>query len=487
MKARTSGVLLPIPCLPSRFGIGDLGPIAYKFADILAEAKQHVWQILPLNPTFSENGHSPYESTSAFAFNPLLISPEFMIRDGFLEKKDLKSIPKFQKDSIDYKSVLQIKTKLLNKAFEVFRQNGPDHDFRRFCTQNAWWLKDFALFEVFKKHFDKKSWNQWPRKIRDRVPDELDKISAKLSDEIDYIKFLQYLFFSQWMQLKTYCNKINVHIFGDIPIYVPYDSADTWSNPELFKLDKKNKPLMVSGVPPDYYTETGQLWGHPVYRWEMHKKRRYDWWINRIAYNLKLFDYIRIDHFLGLVSYWEVPADEKTAVNGKWREAPAEDLFDEIMRRFPSLPVIAEDLGDNITADVREIMNKYDFPGMKLLVFGFMNDQPDNPHSPHKIVQNSVVYTGTHDTNTVKGWFEEEVNKTDKELLFRYLGRRYTSAQISWELIRLCIVFSCLYGNHPYSGYFISGFKSQIQSAGKRKGKLDMAAFKTANEFRTYG
>jgi 4-alpha-glucanotransferase len=439
MNVRTSGILLPISCLPSRFGIGDLGPRAYGFVDFLCEAKQHVWQILPLNPTRFEYGHSPYQSPSAFAFNPLLISPELMVDDGFLDKKDLKSVPKFPKNRIDYQKAHRFKEKLFDRAFERFQTESAHQELLRFCAQNAPWLEDFSRFTAFKAYFGGKIWNQWPLKIRNRTSLASKTLAAELKDAIARTKFLQFIFFTQWTRLKTCCNRRGIHIFGDIPIYVPYDSADTWADPTLFKLDNKKRPSALSGVPPDYFSDTGQLWGHPVYRWQEHQSRRYDWWIRRIAHNLDLFDYIRIDHFRGLVAYWEVPAHEKTAVNGKWVEVPAEDFFDEMLRHFACLPVIAEDLG-YITADVREIMHRYEFPGMRLLVFGFMNHPANNPNAPHNIPKNCAVYTGTHDTNTIRGWFEEETTEADKQQLFRYLGRPLPADELPREIIRLAMM-----------------------------------------------
>lgn len=439
MNVRTSGVLLPVFSLPSRFGIGDVGPRACAFADMLQDAGQHVWQILPVNPTVSDHGDSPYHSPSAFAFNPLLISPEWLVEDGFLEEKDLEDVPKLPEAGIDYRAVRQIKKGLFDKALEGFRRRGPDAAFVRFCDQNAGWLDDFARFAAFGRYFSGSPWNRWPQEIRDRAPEALQALSSRLAREIADIRFLQSLFHVQWTRLKAYCNSRKIHMFGDIPIYVPFDSADVWAHPDLFKLDEDKNPVAVSGVPPDYFSDTGQLWGHPVYRWEVHQKRRYDWWMERIAHNLRLFDYIRIDHFRGLVACWEVPADARTAITGTWTPVPAEDFFDEMLRRFPCLPVIAEDLG-YITADVREILHRYGIAGMKVLIFGLMGMLSKNPNAPHNVAQNSVVYTGTHDTNTVRGWIEEEAAEADKIQLFRYLGHRYSPDEVPWALIRMALM-----------------------------------------------
>lgn len=469
MNIRASGTLLPIFSLPSPLGIGDIGPRAYRFADMLADAKQHVWQILPLNPTLSAHGDSPYHSPSAFAFNPLLISPEWMADDGFIEKKDLKVAGGFPESRIDYRAARQVKGGLFDKALEGFRHSSPDAEFVRFCDQNAGWIDDFALFSALRGHFKGNAWNRWPPKIRDRDPETMHALTAKLRHDILDIKFLQFLFFTQWRRLKNYCNEKRIHIFGDIPIYVPHDSADVWAHPDLFKLDQDKKSARISGVPPDYFSDTGQLWGHPVYRWEVHRERRYDWWTRRIAHNLTLFDYIRIDHFRGLVAYWEVPADEKTAVNGKWVPVPTKDFIDEMLRTFPCLPIIAEDLG-YITADVREIMNTYRFPGMRLLVFGFADAFPGNPNAPHNIPQNSVVYTGTHDTNTVRGWFQEEATRADKRMLFRYLGRRVSSDKLSRELIRLAMMSAARLSIIPVQDILALGAEARINRPGRKSG-----------------
>ncbi|RJQ63318.1 MAG: 4-alpha-glucanotransferase [Desulfobacteraceae bacterium] len=439
MRVRSSGIFLPVFCLPSRFGIGDLGPEAYRFVDFLHESKQHVWQVLPINPTQSAFGHSPYHNPSAFAFNPLLISPESMVEKGLLEQKDLGGPPSFPADRVDYSSAAQYKENLFDLAYARFRQGRPDPEYTHFCTRNADWLQDFALFTALGERFNGQSWSRWPEDIRNRNPRALIDCAQELSEKISRIQFLQYIFYSQWVSLKRYCRAKGVHVFGDIPIYIPYDSADTWAHPDFFELDEARNPYVVSGVPPDYFSETGQLWGHPLYRWETHRKRRYDWWARRIEHNLDLFDYIRIDHFRGLVAYWEVPVHEKTAVNGRWMEVPVVDFFDEMQRRFACLPIVAEDLG-YITADVREIMNRYQFPGMRLLVFGFAGDPVHNPNAPHNIQPNCVVYTGTHDTNTVRGWFEKETTEADRQKIFGYLGRTLPADAIAQELVRLAMM-----------------------------------------------
>jgi 4-alpha-glucanotransferase len=437
MRCRGSGILLHITSLPSPFGIGDLGPGAYKFIDFLVETKQCYWQILPLNPTSSVLGNSPYNSPSAFAGNPLLISPELLIDRGFISDSDLNPKYSFNDERVDYENVSNYKEGILRIAFEK-NKNGlsTDSRFQRFCNVNSYWLEDYALFVSLKESFNNVVWTEWPEEIRDRTEGSLRDHKERLENRISMAKFYQYLFFDQWSSLKEYCNARKISIIGDVPIYVTFDSSDVWTNPEVFKLDEQRRPRFVAGVPPDYFSETGQLWGNPVYNWEYLRQTRYSWWIKRLQHNLTLTDIIRLDHFRGLVSYWEVSAGEETAVNGRWVDVPAGDFFKALLKRFPNLPVIAEDLGI-ITPDVREVMNCFGFPGMKLLIFAFGDDFPNGAYLPHNYSRNCVVYTGTHDNNTVKGWFRSEASPPDKKRLFSYIGRELEEENINWELIRL--------------------------------------------------
>jgi 4-alpha-glucanotransferase len=394
--------------------------------------------MLPLNPTELYHGNSPYHSTSAFACNPLFISPELLVKDGLITEADLESAPEFPKDRVDYPSVVAYKEKLFEGAYERFKRKEEVHEYEQFCMQNTEWLDDFALFVALRSRFQGKAWSEWPQEIRDREPDALESAKRELYGRLDRTRFLQYIFFRQWISLKKYCNERGVQILGDIPIYVNYDSADLWTHPELFKLDHDKRPYAVAGVPPDYFSETGQLWGNPIYRWDVLKERGYDWWIQRMKQNFKFFDLVRIDHFRGFVAYWEVPANEKTAKNGKWVEAPAEDFFKVLLEKFPAAPLIAEDLGV-ITPEVREIMQRFEFPGMKVLLFAFGEDLPTNPYAPHNVVQNCLIYTGTHDNNTARGWFENEATPEEKKKLFLYLGREITGGEVHGELIRLAM------------------------------------------------
>lgn len=436
MITRGSGILLHVTSLPSHFGIGDMGPGAYKFVDFLVQAKQSFWQILPLNMTNPDH-HSPYTSPSAFACNTLLISPELLVKDGLLAESDLGS-PEFPRERVDYRAVQAYKEALLRKAFSAFRLK-RDYQYELFLEESRQWLDDFALFRAVKSSFDQRVWSDWPYEIRDRHPEALASMVQPLQEQMEYEKFGQFIFHKQWSALTDYCRKKGIQVIGDIPIYVDYDSADVWRNPQYFKLDDQKKPYAVAGVPPDYFSETGQLWGVPIYRWDTLEQDGFGWWIQRLEHNLNLCDFLRIDHFRGLVGYWEVPAYEQTAINGKWLEAPAARFFKAILKKFPRIPLVAEDLGI-ITPDVREIMHDFDFPGMKVLLFSFGDDIATNPYTIHNLEKNCVAYTGTHDTNTARGWFETEATPGHKERLRQYLGRDVTVDELHWELIRLVMM-----------------------------------------------
>ncbi|BBL68280.1 4-alpha-glucanotransferase [Methanoculleus chikugoensis] len=439
MNRRGSGVLLHITSLPSVYGIGDLGPAAYRFVDLLAGAGQRYWQILPLNPTCPEFANSPYQGTSAFAGNTWLISPEQMVADGLLAPEDIADPPGFPEDRVDYRAVLDYKNGLYDKAFERFKQQGCDFRYEDFAAGNTSWLNDYAIFVALKGEFPGKAWSDWPTGIRDRREEALRKRGTELADRILREKFLQYVFDRQWQALKVHCRARHLQIIGDVPIYVTYDSVDLWANPGLFKLDEQKKPTAVSGVPPDAFSETGQLWGNPVYNWDAHREQGFAWWESRIDRTLALVDRLRLDHFRGFVQYWEVPAGDETARNGRWVDAPGRDLFTLLARSRPCLPIIAEDLG-YITPDVHEMMAYFGFPGMKILIFGFSGDVAQNPHAPHNFAKGYVAYTGTHDNNTVRGWFEHETSEEQKNLLFRYIGGSVSGDQVHRILIRLAML-----------------------------------------------
>jgi 4-alpha-glucanotransferase len=439
MNRRSSGILLHLTSLPGPFGIGDMGPWAYRFVHFLAEAGQSFWQILPLTPTDKDHDHSPYHSQSAFAGNPLLISPEKLVDDGLLDDADIAPAPDSPGGRVDFSAVVAHKERRLQRAYERFRSRSIDDEFDRFCRHHAWWLDDYVLFSALKSHYHEDPWNKWPTEIRDRDPHALLTVQGELGARLQELKFRQYIFYKQWSDLRRYCRQRHIQIIGDLPIYLPYDSADVWVHPELFKLDGDKQPRVVSGVPPDYFSETGQLWGHPVYNWDALQKSDYDWWIRRLGHQLDLFDVVRIDHFRGLVAYWEVPASEKTAVNGKWVPVPVDDFLNRLMKHFACLPIIAEDLGI-ITPDVREIMYRYRLPGMRVLLFAFGEDFPAGAFLPHNHVKHCFIYTGTHDNNTVRGWFETEADGQVKKRLFRYIGRDIPPAELPWEMIRLAMM-----------------------------------------------
>lgn len=434
---RGSGILIHVTSLPSRFGIGDFGPAAYRFADFLARARQKYWQILPLAPTTPLQGESPYSSFSSFALNPLMLSLEMLVEEGLLSQDDLESGMHFSQETVEFGRVREYKEFLLEKAYANFKDKRTD-EFNGFVLVNSHWLENFALFVAAKAYFGGIAWNQWDPKIKERRPEALDALRNELWDQIEKQKFTQYLLYKQWHKLKHYCNSRGIRIVGDLPIYVSHDSADVWSNPEIFKLDSQGNPVFVAGVPPDYFSSTGQLWGNPVYDWDACHSTGFAWWLRRIGHETSLYDVIRIDHFRGLVAYWEVPAGESTAVNGHWVKVPAYEFFDTILGNYPGLKIIAEDLGV-ITDDVRDLMRHYNFPGMKVLLFAFGEENPDHPYLPHTYEPNCVVYTGTHDNNTARGWFEEEASEEAKARLKRYIGHDITAENVSYELIKLAM------------------------------------------------
>jgi 4-alpha-glucanotransferase len=441
MIARRNGILLHITSLPSPHGIGDLGPEAYRFVDFLDEAGQSLWQVLPLNPTSTAYGNSPYSSFSAFAGNPLFISLDGLVKEGFLDAAEIKSVPQFSAERIDYEAATAYKMHCLERAAAGSKgmELTKDPELRSFCGANAWWLDAYTLFVALKEHFSGAPWYEWPRELRDREEGAVAEMKEMLEEKIFKEIFFQYTFFRQWNELKDYCNRKSIQVMGDVPIYVNLDSADVWCTPSIFKLDGDKRPVFVAGVPPDYFSPTGQRWGNPVYDWDALRNTRYEWWVRRFEHTLRLFDVVRIDHFRGFAGYWEIPASEETAVRGKWVEAPARSFFNTLLRQFPILPIVAEDLGV-ITADVREVMQLFQFPGMKVLQFAFYGDVAENPYAPHNHVNHCVVYTGTHDNNTTKGWFRKELSGPDKAQLMEYLGRSVEEDDIHWQIIRVAMM-----------------------------------------------
>ncbi|MEN8098769.1 MAG: 4-alpha-glucanotransferase, partial [Chloroflexota bacterium] len=388
---RSSGILLHPTSLPSRYGIGDLGDRAYRFIDFLAQAGQRLWQILPLGPT--GYGDSPYQCFSASAGNPLLVSPDQLVADGYLDQSDLDDVPDFPVEYVDYGWVIQYKEQLLDKAFNRFEVNATDGQksaFDSFCQERGEWLQDFALFMALKRHHmhhEGGVWNKWPSDIAFREPGAIEDWTEKLGREVESVKFAQFLFYTQWFALKRYANERDIKIVGDVPIFVAYDSADVWANRDLFFLDEAGDPTFVAGVPPDYFSETGQRWGNPLYRWKTLAARGYDWWVNRLRSNFELVDILRIDHFRGFQAYWAIPFSEPTAVVGKWAKGPGASFFRAMRDELGELPIIAEDLGV-ITSDVIALRKKFHFPGMKILQFAF-GGECNNNFLPHSFEPNS--------------------------------------------------------------------------------------------------
>ena len=433
---RGSGILLHITSLPSAEWVGTLGPGAYRFVDFLADAGQRYWQVLPLTPPSPGECNSPYSCASAFAGNSLLISAEMLASDGYLNREEISGVKVGRPDRVDYEKAYQFKNEIFNSAYNSFKSRGNNEDYDRFLAESSYWIDDYSLYVSLKNHFGPISWADWPPEIRDRNPESLVKYADLMKDGISREKFTQYIFKRQWLDLKKYCNERGILIVGDLPIYLSGQSADIWAHPEIFKLDESKRARFVAGVPPDYFSKTGQLWGNPVYDWTKLRETGYKWWLNRVKHNLMLFDILRIDHFRGLVAYWEIPAGERTAIKGCWAEGPGIDYFEKLREKYPKLPIIAEDLGI-ITPDVEDLINKLELPGMKVLLFAFGNGFPHNPYAPHNHQKNSVVYTGTHDNNTVRGWFEKEATTADKESLANYLGYKLNPDTASKAFVRM--------------------------------------------------
>jgi len=428
---RSSGILLHPTSLPSRFGIGDLGASAYKFIDFLEQSGQKLWQVLPLGPT--GYGNSPYMCFSAIAGNPLLISPDLLLAQELLTESDFSALPNFSSDLTDFERVIPYKHEIFKLAHSRFIESS---EYKEFCETQSLWLDNYALFMAILETYNGEPWTTWDGAIAQREPEALRQQTETLKAQIDFHKFLQFQFCSQWAKLRSYANQKEVLIIGDIPIYVAHNSADVWANPHIFELDPDTfEPALMAGVPPDYFSETGQLWGNPVYNWKALQKEDFSWWIGRFKSMLQYVDIIRIDHFRGFEAFWEVEAGEKTAMNGKWKLAPGHELFATLKRALGNLPILAEDLGV-ITLEVEALRDEFKFPGMRILLFAFGGDS-DNSYLPHHYVKNSLVYTGTHDNDTAVGWWER-ASEEEKELLVKYAGIDEVK-DVHWLLIRMAL------------------------------------------------
>jgi len=417
---RASGVLLHPTSLPGPFGSGDFGPDAYKFVDWLASAGQTYWQVLPLGAIGP--GNSPYMSSSAFAGSILMIDLAELATQDWLSQKELIPHPEFHSDRVDFALLQPFRMSVLRRAAMHFFAR-PDDKMRpayeEFCAAEGEWLHDYALFMTIAERANWCDWNHWPSDLVHRKPQALLHVEKTSADEIGFWKFCQWCFARQWLKLKHYANQRGIRIIGDVPIFVAYQSADVWAHQELFELDENGRPSVVAGVPPDYFSETGQLWGNPLYRWDAHEQTGYAWWIARLRHALQLADLVRIDHFRGFAAYWEVPVDALNAINGKWMPGPGEKLFEAFAKAFPQMPIIAEDLG-LITPDVVELREKFNLPGMRILQFAFGEDEI-NHFLPHNYVENTVAYTGTHDNDTTIGWWKT-VSDHERDFARRYLG-----------------------------------------------------------------
>ena len=430
---RSSGILLHITSLPGRFGVGSLGREAYSFIDWLIVAKQSLWQILPLGHT--GYGDSPYQCYSAFAGNPVLIDIDLLIEQGWLSEDDVPDFLPFNDSEVEFGRVNELKWKLVKLAASRFAEHASlaqKASFERFKEANCAWLDDYSFYAAVKHSFDEKPWWEWDYNIRMREHNAVFEYKNRLESQIEMFSILQYFFFSQWYDLKAYANKNGIKIVGDIPLYIAHDSSDAWCRPEIFMFDENRNPSKVAGVPPDYFSETGQLWGNPLYNWDYLKQTGFKWWIDRVKANFNLFDVLRIDHFRGLAAFWAIPFGEPTAVNGVWLSAPGKELLDAIKAEMGAIPLIAEDLGV-ITPDVEELRDSNMLPGMKILQFAFDSNEGNN-FLPHLYPHNSVVYTGTHDNDTVIGWFEA-ASENDKRFVQEYFNADVND--ISWSMIKL--------------------------------------------------
>lgn len=431
---RLSGILLHITSLPSYGGVGDFGPAAYGFVDFLAAAKQRLWQVLPLSPT--GYGSSPYSALSAFAGNPLLISVELLAKEGWLSWDRIQGLPGHE-GAVEYGEVFRLKLPLIEEAAASFLERATPEQrapFQKFCNDNISWLPDYAMFNVLRREFGYASWNEWPAEYAQRNHDALSGLLNQRGRELAIEQAIQFFFDQQWCALRSHCSDRDIRVLGDVAIFVNYDSADVWTHPEIFELDEERKPIRVSGVPPDYFSATGQRWGNPLYKWGLLQERGFDWWVARIRRALALYDSVRLDHFRGFEAYWSIAAEEQTAINGQWVKAPGYELFQRLRDGFGELPFIAEDLG-LITPEVDALREHFGMPGMRILQFGFA-DRGGRLYLPHRFVPNTVAYTGTHDNNTTLGWWQEDATAVERANAQTYLQTVNHDGEIVWAMIK---------------------------------------------------
>lgn len=463
---RSAGVLLHPTALPGRYGIGDLGEYAYRFVDWLAEAGQSIWQILPLGPT--SYGDSPYQTLSTFAGNANLISLDALTGEGWLNPEDLDDVPNFPAHRVDYGWIIPWHDQKLTLANDRFVARGTPEQkyaYKQWCAENAHWLDDFALFVALKDAHGGRPWVEWPEGESLRDPAALDKARRTHAKRISDHRFRQWVFYRQWHTIRDYAHAKGVRLFGDIPIFVAHDSSDVWANRDQFSLDAKGNPTVIAGVPPDYFSATGQRWGNPLYRWDVMKAHGYDWWIRRIQAVLNVVDLVRIDHFRGFEAYWEIPASEPTAVRGEWKPGPGFDLFSVIQGALGDLPIVAEDLGV-ITPEVEALRDTYNLPGMKVLQFAW--SEPKNPFLPHNHGMNSIVYTGTHDNNTTLGWWQDEASEETRNLVADYLGHEVDEP--NWAMIRLGMMSAAHTFIAPMQDILSLGAEARMNTPGVESG-----------------
>lgn len=463
---RSSGILLHPTSLPGSYGIGDIGPQARGWIDFLAEAGCSWWQLLPLGQT--GYGDSPYQCFSAFAGNPYLISPEALLAEGFLQLEDIEDVPEFPEEQVDFGQLIPWKLALLDRAYLRFEHSASSDlriELSDFRADQAYWLEDFALFMALKEAHDGAPWSSWEEPLRWRDPQALASARLRLMEAVQRQIFRQFLFFRQWHNLHEYALRNGIGIIGDVPIFVAHDSADVWTHPELFHLDRLGQPRVVAGVPPDYFSPTGQLWGNPLYRWKAHRDDDYQWWLARLRATLNLVDFVRLDHFRGFCGYWEVPGKAKTAEKGRWVTGPGKDFFQKVAQALGDMPFIAEDLGV-ITPDVVALRELFDLPGMRVLQFAF-GDNPKDAFLPHNYPVGCVAYTGTHDNDTARGWYER-VPDNEKAFYRRYLDR--DGQNVAWDLIRACWSSVSVLAIAPMQDFLNLGNEARLNYPGNPTG-----------------